>query len=74
MSQTQFTLNSTLVGYLTTNGFVNREVDSEKDYYANANGNQIRLDKETKEISILDNRGNNQGTYMTINLSTLEEL
>ena len=74
MSQTQFTLNSTLVGYLTTNGFVNREVDSDKNYYVNANGNQVRLDKETKEISILNNKGYKQATYITIDLQTLEEL
>ena len=53
-----FSANKSFVDYITMMGFQFKEVDSEKKYYVNKKGKQIRIDYETGIISFLNEYGN----------------
>lgn len=72
MSQdSYFVVGTNLVNYLQSIGFKKREADSEKSYFVNKKGNQIRIDYDTGEIALLDNKGRLKDTYLQISVSTL---
>lgn len=47
-----------LPGYLSALGFNRVQVNSENDYYTSKNGRQIKINKSTGIISLLDSSGN----------------
>jgi hypothetical protein len=53
-----FRANESFVDYIQMIGFQHRHVDSEKQYYVNSKGNQIRIDYESGIIALLNSRGN----------------
>lgn len=53
----RFEANKSFVDYITMMGFQKRQVDSEKEYYSNENGNQIKIDNSTKIISLMNKNG-----------------
>ena len=53
-----FTANKSFVNYITMLGFKHKEVNSEKKYYVNTKGNQIKIDYETGIITLLNKYGN----------------
>ena len=52
-----FSADKSFVDYITMIGFQFRETDSEKKYYVNKHGKQIRIDFESGDITLLDRRG-----------------
>lgn len=54
----KFQVNKSFIDYITMIGFQKRQVDSEKEYYSNSLGNQIKIDNETGLISLLNRKGN----------------
>lgn len=52
-----FKADKSFVDYITMMGFQFKEVDSEKKYYVNKEGNQFRIDYNKGEIALLDNKG-----------------
>lgn len=53
----RFEANKSFVDYITMMGFQKRQVDSEKEYYSNENGNQIKINNSTKIISLMNKNG-----------------
>lgn len=53
-----FSVNKSFVDYITMMGFEFKETDSEKKYYVNKNGNQIRIDYNNNLITLLNKFGN----------------
>ena len=53
-----FTANKSFINYITMLGFKRKEVNSEKKYYVNTKGNQIKIDYETGIITLLNKYGN----------------
>ena len=54
-----FSANKSFVDYITMLGFKHTEVKSQKKYYVNEKGNQIKIDYETRIITFLDKSGYN---------------
>lgn len=54
---TFFSANKSFVDYLTILGFQFKETDSEKKYYVNPKGNQVKIDYETQIITLLNKYG-----------------
>lgn len=54
----RFQADKSFVNYITMIGFQRRQVDSDKEYYTNNLGNQIKIDNETGLISLLNKKGN----------------
>ncbi len=52
-----FQANKSFVDYITMMGFQLKENDSDKKYYINEKGNQIRIDFQTNLITLLDSKG-----------------
>lgn len=52
-----FSANKSFVDYITMLGFKHTEVDSQKKYYVNEKGNQIKIDYETGIITLLNKNG-----------------
>lgn len=52
-----FEANKSFVDYITMIGFEKKHVDSEKDYYVNFKGNQIRIDYSINEIALINKHG-----------------
>lgn len=52
-----FQADKSFIDYITMMGFQFKETDSDKKYYVNDKGNQIRVDLESKLITLLDNKG-----------------
>lgn len=52
-----FKANDTFVEFIKGLGFQYRHVDSEKQYYVNQRGNQIKIDRDTGIITLLNSRG-----------------
>lgn len=53
-----FTANKAFVNYITMLQFEHKEVKSEKKYYVNTKGNQIKIDYQTGIITLLNKYGN----------------
>ena len=53
-----FTADKSFIDYITILGFVHREADSEKKYYVNSKGKQIKIDSSNGLISLIDKHGN----------------
>lgn len=52
-----FSADKSFVDYITMTGFQFKETDSEKKYYVNKHGKQIRIDFNSKLITLLDKKG-----------------
>ena len=53
-----FTADKSFIDYITIIGFVHREVDSEKKYYVNSKGKQIKIDYSNGLITLMNKNGN----------------
>lgn len=53
-----FTADKSFIDYITILGFVHREVDSEKKYYVNSKGKQIKIDYSNGLITLMNKNGN----------------
>lgn len=54
----KFSLGKSFIDYITMIGFKEKETSTDKKYYVDSKGKQIRLDYDSKEIAFLDNHGN----------------
>lgn len=52
-----FSADKSFVDYITMIGFQFKETDSEKKYYVNKKGNQIKIDYHTGIITLLNKYG-----------------
>jgi len=52
-----FEADKAFVDYITMMGFQFKETDTEKKYYVNKKGNQIKIDFNSKIITLLDKGG-----------------
>ena len=53
-----FTADKSFIDYITILGFVHREVDSEKKYYVNSKGKQIKINYSKGLITLMNKNGN----------------
>lgn len=66
-----FTANKTLTNFLPMAGFKRQRVDSDKLYYTNKTGSQIKIDFRSKEIHFMNSRGE---TLKVVTKTSDEEL
>jgi hypothetical protein len=52
-----FTAEKSFIDYITMMGFQFKETDTEKKYYVNKKGNQIKVDFNSKIITLIDRNG-----------------
>lgn len=52
-----FKADKSLIDYLTIKGFKRVQINSDKEYYVNEKGFQIKIDNDTKIIYLLDEKG-----------------
>ena len=53
-----FKVGKSFIDFISINGFEQKQVDSEKHYYVNSKGNQIKIDNEKGIITLLNKYGN----------------
>lgn len=53
-----FKADKSFTDFINVMGFEQKQVDSEKHYYVNSKGNQIRIDNEKGIITLLNKYGN----------------
>lgn len=53
-----FKVGKSFIDFISINGFEQKQVDSEKHYYVNSKGNQIKIDNEKGIITLLNKFGN----------------
>lgn len=60
-----FKADKSFIDYLTIKGFKRVQINSDKEYYVNKKGFQIKIDNDTKIIYLLNEKGHTV-TYATV--------
>lgn len=66
-----FIANKTLINFLPMAGFKRQRVDSDRLYFTNKDGNQIKVDLRSKDIFFINSKG---FTIKETSVTTDEEL
>ena len=68
-----FKVGKSFIDFISINGFEQKQVDSEKHYYVNSKGNQIKIDNEKSIITLLNKYGNVVDFSSTFNNEQIEK-
>ena len=68
-----FKVGKSFIDFISINGFEQKQVDSEKHYYVNSKGNQIKIDNEKSIITLLNKYGNVVDSSSTFNNEQIEK-
>lgn len=68
-----FKVGKSFIDFISINGFEQKQVDSEKHYYVNSKGNQIKIDNEKGIITLLNKYGNVVDFSSTFNNEQIEK-